>query len=64
LLDAIDNLVAMPTAYFCRASVETTGASEEIAKHLPSYVHVINAGDGTNQHPTQGLFRFIYDAAL
>jgi aspartate carbamoyltransferase catalytic subunit len=22
---------------------------------LPPYVHVINAGDGTNQHPTQGL---------
>jgi aspartate carbamoyltransferase catalytic subunit len=27
----------------------------EIASHVPSHVHVVNAGDGSNQHPTQGL---------
>jgi len=27
----------------------------EIANHVPSHVHVVNAGDGSNQHPTQGL---------
>jgi aspartate carbamoyltransferase catalytic subunit len=34
---------------------KTTGAAVEVAQHLPPHVHVINAGDGTNQHPTQGL---------
>jgi aspartate carbamoyltransferase catalytic subunit len=27
----------------------------EIANHVPPHVHVVNAGDGSNQHPTQGL---------
>jgi aspartate carbamoyltransferase catalytic subunit len=27
----------------------------EIANHVPSHVHVVNAGDGSHQHPTQGL---------
>jgi aspartate carbamoyltransferase catalytic subunit len=26
-----------------------------LASHLPHYVHVINAGDGGHEHPTQGL---------
>jgi aspartate carbamoyltransferase catalytic subunit len=26
-----------------------------LADHLPSHVHVINAGDGGHEHPTQGL---------
>lgn len=26
-----------------------------MAQHLPPHVHVINAGDDTNQRPTQGL---------
>jgi len=54
LLDTIDNLVAMQADIFV-VRHKTTGASEQIARHLPKYVHVINAGDGTNQHPTQGL---------
>ena len=54
LLDTIDNLVAMQADIFV-VHHKTTGASEQIARHLPSYVHVINAGDGTNQHPPQGL---------
>ena len=54
LLDTIDNLVAMQADIFV-VRHKTTGAPAEIAAHLPEYVHVINAGDGTNQHPTQGL---------
>jgi aspartate carbamoyltransferase catalytic subunit len=54
LLDTIDNLVAMQANIFV-VRHKTTGAAEEVAQHLPPHVHVINAGDGTNQHPTQGL---------
>jgi aspartate carbamoyltransferase catalytic subunit len=54
LLDTIDNLVAMQADIFV-VRHKTTGAALEVAQHLPPYVHVINAGDGTNQHPTQGL---------
>ena len=54
LLDTIDNLVAMQADIFVvRHSVSK--APIEIANHVPSYVHVVNAGDGSNQHPTQGL---------
>jgi aspartate carbamoyltransferase catalytic subunit len=54
LLDTIDNLVAMQADIF----VVRHGISKapiEIANHVPSYVHVVNAGDGSHQHPTQGL---------
>ena len=54
LLDTIDNLVAMQADIFV-VRHKTTGAPAQIAEHLPPHVHVINAGDGTNQHPTQGL---------
>jgi len=54
LLDTIDNLVAMQADIFV-VRHKTTGAAVEVAAHLPPHVHVINAGDGTNQHPTQGL---------
>jgi aspartate carbamoyltransferase catalytic subunit len=54
LLDTIDNLVAMQADIFV-VRHKTTGAALEVAQHLPPSVHVINAGDGTNQHPTQGL---------
>ena len=54
LLDTIDNLVAMQADIFV-VRHKTSGAPIEIAKHVPSHVHVVNAGDGTNQHPTQGL---------
>jgi aspartate carbamoyltransferase catalytic subunit len=54
LLDTIDNLVAMQADIFVvRHSVSK--APIEIAMHVPSHVHVVNAGDGSNQHPTQGL---------
>ena len=54
LLDTIDNLVAMQADIFVvRHSVSK--APIEIANHVPPHVHVVNAGDGSNQHPTQGL---------
>ena len=54
LLDTIDNLVAMQANIF----VVRHGVSKapiEIANHVPAHVHVVNAGDGSHQHPTQGL---------
>jgi aspartate carbamoyltransferase catalytic subunit len=54
LLDTIDNLVAMQADIFVvRHSVSR--APIEIAQHVPPHVHVVNAGDGSHQHPTQGL---------
>jgi aspartate carbamoyltransferase catalytic subunit len=54
LLDTIDNLVAMQADIFIvRHSVSK--APIEIAQHVPDHVHVVNAGDGSHQHPTQGL---------
>jgi aspartate carbamoyltransferase catalytic subunit len=54
LLDTIDNLVAMQADIFIvRHSV--SNAPIEIAQHVPDHVHVVNAGDGSHQHPTQGL---------
>ena len=54
LLDTIDNLVAMQADIFVvRHSVSK--APIEIASHVPDHVHVVNAGDGSHQHPTQGL---------
>ncbi len=52
--DTIDNLVAMQADIFTVRHSQS-GAVAEIATHVPKYVHIINAGDGTNQHPTQGL---------
>jgi len=54
LLDTIDNLVAMQADIFVvRHSVSR--APIDIAQHVPAHVHVVNAGDGSHQHPTQGL---------
>ncbi len=54
VLDTIDNLVAMQADIFTVRHSQS-GAPAEIAAHVPKHVHIINAGDGTNQHPTQGL---------
>ena len=54
LMDTIDNLVAMQADIFI-VSHNISRAPIEIANHVPDYVHVINAGDGSHQHPTQGL---------
>lgn len=54
VLDTIDNLVAMQGDIFT-VRHSKSGAAAEVAAHVPKHVHIINAGDGTNQHPTQGL---------
>src|SRR5512136_1246222 len=56
LLDTIDNLIAMNADMFVVRHGES-GAPHLIARHLSaarhSGIHVINAGDGRHQHPTQ-----------
>ena len=54
LMDTIDNLVAMQADIFV-VRHNISRAPIEIANHVPDNVHVINAGDGSHQHPTQGL---------
>lgn len=54
LLDMVNNLVAMQADMFVVRHSQS-GAAHLIAKHVPSGVHVINAGDGRHSHPTQGL---------
>ena len=58
LLDTIDNLAAMHADMFVVRHA-TSGAPFLIAKHLDDtkqhHVHVVNAGDGRHEHPTQGL---------
>ncbi|HTP99011.1 MAG TPA: aspartate carbamoyltransferase catalytic subunit [Casimicrobiaceae bacterium] len=58
LLDTIDNLVAMDADIFVVRHSQS-GAPHLIAQHLNAHrrrhVHVVNAGDGRHQHPTQGL---------
>ncbi len=52
LLDTVRNILAMHVhAIVLRHSA--SGAPHFIARHVP--VPVINAGDGTNEHPTQAL---------
>ena len=54
LLDTIDNLVAMQADIFV-VRHNVSKAPIEIAQHVPAHGHVVNAGDGSHQHPTQGL---------
>jgi len=57
LLDTIDNLAAMNADLFVVRHSQS-GAPFLIAQHLDSLgkdVHVINAGDGRHEHPTQAL---------
>jgi aspartate carbamoyltransferase catalytic subunit len=54
LMDTIDNLIAMQADIFV-VRHNISKAPIEIANHVPEHVHVINAGDGDHQHPTQGL---------
>jgi len=54
LLDTIRNLEAMHTDLFVVRHAES-GAAHLIAHHVPTHVHIINAGDGRHAHPTQGL---------
>ncbi len=54
LLDTIANLSAMAADIFVVRHGES-GAPHLIAQHVAPHVHVINAGDGRHEHPTQGL---------
>src|SRR5712664_457698 len=52
LVDTLNTLAAMhPDAIVMRHAA--SGASDFVARHLP--LPVINAGDGTHEHPTQAL---------
>jgi aspartate carbamoyltransferase catalytic subunit len=54
LLDTVKVLEAMKLdAIVVRHS--SYGVPQFIAKHVPDHVHVINAGDGAHEHPTQAL---------
>jgi aspartate carbamoyltransferase catalytic subunit len=54
ILDTVDNLIAMHADMFVVRHSQS-GAAHFIARHVPSHIHVINAGDGRHSHPTQGL---------
>jgi len=52
LVDTLNTLVAMrPNAIVMRHAA--SGAPQFLARHLP--IPIINAGDGTHEHPTQAL---------
>jgi aspartate carbamoyltransferase catalytic subunit len=54
MLDTVANLSAMQADMFVVRHA-ASGAPYLIAKHVAPDIHVINAGDGRHQHPTQGL---------
>jgi aspartate carbamoyltransferase catalytic subunit len=54
LLDTIDNLAAMHADMFVVRHSQS-GAPFMIARHVGPGLHVVNAGDGRHEHPTQGL---------
>jgi aspartate carbamoyltransferase catalytic subunit len=54
LLDTVDNLAAMNADMFIVRHAQS-GAAHFIADHVSPDIHVINAGDGRHEHPTQGL---------
>lgn len=54
ILDTIRTLEAMHTDIFVIRD-NASGASHLIAKHVPSHVHIVNAGDGRHAHPTQAM---------
>jgi len=54
ILDTVKTLEAMHTDLFV-VRHQASGAANLIARHVPSHVHIINAGDGRYSHPTQAL---------
>ena len=54
ILDTIANLTAMHADMFVVRHSDS-GAPYLIAQHAAPHVHVVNAGDGRHEHPTQGL---------
>jgi aspartate carbamoyltransferase catalytic subunit len=54
ITDTIANLTAMHADMFVIRH-SASGAPHLIAQHAAPHVHVVNAGDGRHEHPTQGL---------
>jgi aspartate carbamoyltransferase catalytic subunit len=54
ILDTIANLTAMHADMFV-VRHSASGAPHLIAQHAAPHIHVVNAGDGRHEHPTQGL---------
>jgi aspartate carbamoyltransferase catalytic subunit len=54
LIDTLHTLEAMHCDAFVVRHKEN-GTAEKLARHLRSQAAVVNAGDGNNAHPTQGL---------
>ncbi|MGH8665624.1 MAG: aspartate carbamoyltransferase catalytic subunit [Burkholderiales bacterium] len=54
VLDTVANLAAMNADMFVVRHAQS-GAVHFIASHVSPDIHVINAGDGRHEHPTQGL---------
>jgi aspartate carbamoyltransferase catalytic subunit len=52
LLDTVNNILSMKVDMVVIRH-NASGAPHFLAKHIPATI--INAGDGTNEHPTQGL---------
>lgn len=52
LLDTVRNILAMKVDMIVMRH-SSSGAAEFVSQHIPACV--INAGDGTHEHPTQGL---------
>jgi aspartate carbamoyltransferase catalytic subunit len=53
LLDTVNNILSMKVDMVVMRHA-ASGAAHFLAKHLPNTA-VVNAGDGTNEHPTQAL---------
>src|SRR5678810_1485067 len=52
LLDTVNNILSMKVDMVVMRH-SASGAPHFLAKHIPSAI--VNAGDGTNEHPTQAL---------
>ena len=52
LLDTVNNILAMKVDMIVMRH-SSSGAQAFLSKHINA--HIINAGDGTHEHPTQGL---------
>src|SRR3954463_3341189 len=52
LLDTVNNILAMKVDMIVMRH-SASGAPHFLARHIPAAI--INAGDGVNEHPTQGL---------
>lgn len=57
ILDTAQTLAAMGTHLIVQRH-SSSGSAHQIAAALDKQLHVVNAGDGWNGHPTQGLLDF------